>query len=296
MPSAIKNEVKTNLVKQWLNRDARDKIAADNQIGTGTVTGIIRGFKKGVDALKYESVRELSISCKKQGINLGALASSIRLNNYIQKLGVNQEQIESFIAIVANFPEPEKLIDVTNQIAQISMSESIRLDMLADHIKRQQEEKQRLEEKIKQRRTILESTNIDIQTLNEYKKLKEGLSVHGLSIEDLRILLSILKTIGQIGYEPQKIVRELSRIKSLRQTERQLNSSCKALERLIARYREVLPWYEEIVRLGIRSEELLTYYIAVCEKAEMHNISRESAAYRMIEEIRNYDKLGGMKK
>jgi putative heme iron utilization protein len=54
-------------------------------------------------------------------------------------------QIETFIANLANFPEPEKLIDAANQAAQLSMSESIPLDMLADHIKRQQEEKQRLE-------------------------------------------------------------------------------------------------------------------------------------------------------
>jgi hypothetical protein len=57
-------------------------------------------------------------------------------------------------------------------------------------------------------------------TLDENKKLKEELNVHGLSLEDQRILLSILKTIREIGYESQKIVREISRIKSLRQTER----------------------------------------------------------------------------
>jgi len=28
----------------------------------------------------------------------------------------------------------------------------------------------------------------------------------------------------------------------------------------------------------------------------MHNLSKESAAYRVIEDIRDYDKLGGMKK
>ena len=45
------------------------------------------------------------------------------------------------------------------------MSESI--PALADHIKQQQEEKQRLEEEIKQRRAILESRNVDIMTLKE---------------------------------------------------------------------------------------------------------------------------------
>ncbi|HYX49090.1 MAG TPA: hypothetical protein VE843_05080, partial [Ktedonobacteraceae bacterium] len=114
MPAAIESEVKTNVIKQWLDGDPRDKIATDNQIGAGTVSGIINEFKKGVDALEYDSVRELSISCKKQGTNLGALASSVRLNNCIQKLGANLDEIETFIANVANSPEPKKLIEVAN--------------------------------------------------------------------------------------------------------------------------------------------------------------------------------------
>ena len=65
---AIENEIKTNLIRQWLDGDSRDKIASDNGIGAGTVSGIINEFKKGINALEYESVRELSISCKKQGV------------------------------------------------------------------------------------------------------------------------------------------------------------------------------------------------------------------------------------
>lgn len=69
MPAAIKNDIKTNVIKEWLNGDARDKIAADNQIGAGTVTGIVNEYKKGVDDVEYESIRELAISCKKQGLH-----------------------------------------------------------------------------------------------------------------------------------------------------------------------------------------------------------------------------------
>ena len=42
--------------------------------------------------------------------------------------------------------------------------------------------------------------------------------------------------------------------------------------------------------------ELLAFHTAVCEKTEMHNLSMESADYRVIEDIQYYDKLGGMKK
>jgi hypothetical protein len=77
----------------------------------------------------------LAVFSKKEGFNLSNIASSIRLRNYIQKLGTNQDQIESFIANLANSPEPERLIDVTNQVAHLSRSESIPLKELEGHVK-----------------------------------------------------------------------------------------------------------------------------------------------------------------
>jgi 5'-3' exonuclease len=201
MPAAIDNKIKTNVIGQWLGGDSRDKIATDNKIGAGTVSGIINEFKKGTDALEYESVRGLSISCKKHGTNLGGLASCIRLKNHIDNLGANQDEIEGFIANLANFPEPKKVFEAANQIAQTSLSESIPIKLLSNHIKQQQEEKRRLEEEIKQRRAILESTNVDIITLKEYKKLEEELHKHGFSMKYPHTLISVLQTVSQIGYE-----------------------------------------------------------------------------------------------
>jgi DNA repair exonuclease SbcCD ATPase subunit len=295
MPAAIDNSVKTNAIKQWLDGDTRDKIASDNQIGAGTVSGIINEWKQGINAMDYESVRELSVWCKKQGINLSSLASSLRTNNYVQKLGANQEQIEIFISNLANSPQPEKLIDVANQIAQISTSESISLEELENRVKQKEKEKKMLEEEIKQRRAILENTNVDITALNEYKKLKEQLGAHGLSLKDPQILLSILKTIREIGYDPQKIIREFQKIKSFRETEKHLNNKCKALEARLRHCREVLPMCEQIMHIGIGFPELLAFHTAVVNKAERDNLPKEAAAYRVMEDIENYEKIGGLK-
>lgn len=77
---------------------------------------------------------------------MSKLAPFVRQYNYIEKLGANQEQIESFIANLANSPEPEKLIDVASQVAHLSRSESVPLEDLEDHVKRKEDEKQRLDE------------------------------------------------------------------------------------------------------------------------------------------------------
>jgi len=173
MPAAIDTQVKKQVITQWLGGNRRDRIAADNNIGAGTVTDIIIEWKKGIEDSDYDSVRELAVSLKRQGIGLNDLACSVRLNNCIKNIGTNPDEIESFIANLAGSPEPEKLIDVSNQVARLSRSESIPLADLEMHVKQREEEIQRLEEEIKDRRAILESTNVDVQTLSEYSHLKD---------------------------------------------------------------------------------------------------------------------------
>jgi hypothetical protein len=296
MPAAIGSQVKKQVINQWLSGDSRDRIAADNDIGAGTVTNIINEWRKGVEDSEYVSIRELAVSLKKQGIGLNDLACSVRLNNYIKNLGMNEDKMELFIANLVNSPEPEKLIDVANEVAQLSRSESIPLEELEKHVKQKEEQKQRLEVEIEQKRAILESTNVDVQTIIEHKQLKDELSQYRLSTEDPTRLLSILQTIKQIGYDPQKIVARFSHIESLKQTEKGLKNNCKMLEERAIKCQEVLPLCEQIVRLRIGVSELLAFHTAVCEKAEMHHVSMESAAYRVVQDIQDYNRLGGLRK
>jgi hypothetical protein len=273
MPSAIGTQVKQQVISQWLSGVSRDRIAADNNLGAGTVSNIINEWKKGIEDSEYDSLRELAVYSKKEGFGLSHIAASIRLSNYIQKLGANQDQIESFIANLANSPEPEKLIDVANQVAQLSRSESIPLEDLEKHVKQKEVEKQRLEEEIQRAGSILQSKNVALETINEFNRLKEHLSKHNLSLEDPTRLLSILETIKQIGYEPQKIVARFSQIESLRQTEKALKNNCKMLEKRAARYQHILPVSEQFVSFGIGIDPLIAFNILVTETSETYNRS-----------------------
>jgi len=296
MPAAIDTRVKKQVINQWLSGDSRDRIAADNDIGAGTVSNIINEWKKGLADSEYETIRELAVFSKKQGLNLGEHASSVRLRNYIEKLGANQDQIESFIANLANSPEPEKLIDVANQVAHLSRSESIPLEDLEGHVKQKEEEKQRLEEEIKQTRAILESTNVEMETINEYKQLKAELSKYHLSSDDPERLLTVLDNLKDYRYDPKKIVAEFSNIKSLKQREKALKDNCAMLEKRMSGDRQVIPLLQRIRSMGIGIDKLLPFSLAVNEKARTCNLPISAAAYRVIEDIENYNRIGGMNK
>src|SRR5207249_11641003 len=98
MPAAINDQIRKQVIQQWVSGDSRDKIAIDNSIGEGTVSGIVNDWKRGLEDSEYESVRGLAIQSKKQGIDLNELASRFRLYNLIKKSGANEDQIESYIS------------------------------------------------------------------------------------------------------------------------------------------------------------------------------------------------------
>jgi hypothetical protein len=192
MPPAIDAQIRDQVIREWLSGNTRNEIASKNKIGAGTVSNIINEWKKGVDDSEYESIRELAVFSNKEAMTLSDMAENVRLNNYIRKSGVNLEQIESLIANIANSQEPQKLVDIANQIAQMSTSESIPLNKMTDYIKQQKEEKQRLEKEIQETEAVLQSKNTDIQTLNNYKKLEEQLNSQRLSTAEPQMLLSVL--------------------------------------------------------------------------------------------------------
>jgi hypothetical protein len=69
MPPAIDPTIKRKVIQQWLSGDSRAKIATDNNIGEGTVSGIVGDFKIGLDNSEFDSARELALQAKKQGLN-----------------------------------------------------------------------------------------------------------------------------------------------------------------------------------------------------------------------------------
>ena len=98
MPAPINEQNRKQVIQQWVSGDTREKIAIDNDIGEGTVSGIVNDWKKELEDSEYESVRELAVQSKKQGIALSDLAPHFRLYSIIKKSGANEDQIESFIS------------------------------------------------------------------------------------------------------------------------------------------------------------------------------------------------------
>ncbi|MFZ0510647.1 MAG: hypothetical protein WAM14_03495, partial [Candidatus Nitrosopolaris sp.] len=200
MPAAIDPVIKKQAIVQYLQGVSRDRIAAENDIGTGTVSNIIEEWKRGVQGSDYESVRDLAIHCKKQGVNLGDLVSALRIKNYIKQLGVDEERVEQFIIRCANSQDQQKIIDVVYKIGHIDVP----LEELEDHIKQLSYEKETLQHEIDDARAVTDSVNVDRQIIEDFKELKNEMDKYHL--EDPKKFLNVLRALKRYKYDDKRIV------------------------------------------------------------------------------------------
>ena len=159
---------------------------ADNSIGTGTVSNILDEWKRAVQGSDYESVRELAVHCKKEGINIADLTSALRIRNYIKELGIDEERMEQFIARCVNSQDPQKLVDVLERIGHIGLD--VPVAELEEHIKQRQVGKEKIQHEIDEARPTIESVNAERQIIEGYKVLKYEMDKYHL--QDPKKILS----------------------------------------------------------------------------------------------------------
>ena len=281
----------------WITGESRDKIASDLEIGTGTVSGIISDFKRNLQGSDIDTVREFALETRKQGFTVSDLAPHIRLHRYFKESGAAEDKIESFIDNInsSNVPH-ETITELVNQLFNISKRESIPLDQVSGYIDKKLEEKQKIDEQIKEADAILQSKNVSIDAINEHIQLKEELNKYRLSTKDIRKLLNLLVAVKEYKYDPGKIVAKLRNIKRLKNKEHRLKTSCEMLSKKEAKYKEVIPLANLIWDLHIGKNELISFKIAVNDTAETYGITHSSAALDVINLIIDHNKKGQLKR
>jgi DNA repair ATPase RecN len=115
-----------------------------------------------------------------------------------------------------------------NQLYDVSNEESIPPHEVSSYIKQKLEDKQKIDEQIKQADAILQSKNVNIEAINEHIRLKEELKKYRLSTKDIRRLLDLLEA-------------KLRNIKRLENKENKLKNSCDVLSKQADKYKQIIP-------------------------------------------------------
>jgi hypothetical protein len=142
----------------------------------------------------------------------------------------------------------------------------------------------------------LQSKNVSIETINEHIRLNQKLNEYNLSFEDIDKLLNVLVNAKENEFDGKKIVEKLKRIKRLQNKEEKLKRHCEILSEQVKKCNNVLPLAQKIRAMNIDIGELLAFDTAVNQIAKEYDLPPSVAAFRLIRDIKDYNKMGGLKK
>lgn len=96
MGGKIPESIRRQVLRQWLEGLTRLQIARDNQIGTGTVSEIIKETKATDSEAQIDLLRETALMLRRQGLEIGFFAGSVRLKRIVNGVGLKEEKIEDY--------------------------------------------------------------------------------------------------------------------------------------------------------------------------------------------------------
>jgi hypothetical protein len=99
----ISRNIKVKVIRHWLDGLTRERTAEKEDIGTGSVTGIINEARKEEEYNDIDLLREVAVRLKEEETGLPSLAFAIRLKRIMEENDINEDQIEPIIQDFATY-------------------------------------------------------------------------------------------------------------------------------------------------------------------------------------------------
>jgi len=215
-------------------------------------------------------------------------------------LGANASEstLESLIANLVNHPDrdPAKLIEAAAQISE----SGVPLEKLEDHVKGLIAEKETLQREIDEGRAILADVDVDVESrrklVEEYAEMKVEMRRYGIGLEDPKQFSRLIQTSQRNNYDCAKILNAFADIEDTKKLRQEVDHDRQNLEARLEEVKDTLPFAEQLLQYGVGINEVVAFKLAVDEKTDTESISRGAAAFKVIEELRDYSQVGGLKK
>jgi hypothetical protein len=108
--------------------------------------------------------------------------------------------------------------------------------------------------------------------------------------------LNLLVNAKEYDFEAKKIVGKLRNVQRLEKKENRLKNKCEILSKQVKEYEEIVPLAQKIVAMNIDISELLALDTALNQTARQYNVPLSTEAFRVLSDIIDYNKIGGLRK
>ena len=101
--------VKSAVIDAWMMGKARDKIALEFTISTGTISNIIEQWQNKIGVYDAKNLRDLGVALKKAKITPLQCVDGLRITNIITQLGINEDHLIDFLQNLFNESNEQRL-------------------------------------------------------------------------------------------------------------------------------------------------------------------------------------------
>jgi len=231
--------LKSLVIRQWLLGVPRDKIAGDSGWSAGAVINVVNEWRRGLGEKVIDDLRELGVTLRKSGITPAQCALGHRTAMLISKLGVKEEELDSFTLdlydrLIDLGLSPENIAFHIKDLLEFSTANSdivVPLSQITEHIQQKIDEKKKLEQEIQtlkdqiktlneekanseqRRNSALYQEHTTDAELRSYSDLKRELGHYGIPIYDISKFGKAVKGLSYKGYDADEIIVEYSEYK-----------------------------------------------------------------------------------
>jgi hypothetical protein len=269
---------KKQVCNLWLDGASQEHLSKKLGISVGTVNKIIQDLIGNDKQLVL--MREISISAKKNNIDIPQIAANLRYENMIKRLGLEKDKLEMCLRALGsilseNEVTPEIFSNLFYAICSVVLKEQKSLSQVADEVKSRNEKVHELDDKIQEKERMvkdaevsfkrtMESNKMSIEKMNQIMDTKKELEFFGVDFDVLFDLCCLLSNFRVLGHDPNTIVKKFSKIIFLESVEAEMKRECEQLRleteelgKYVASKQQAVKILIRLFRRGISEQDLL---------------------------------------
>jgi hypothetical protein len=324
MQGKLPDHIRSLVIKQWFEGVQRDMIAANNGLSAGAVTNVVNDFRRGLGYAVVDDLRELGVTFRKVGITPAQCALGFRVAMIIvAKLGVKEEELESFILDVYNRCidlglSPDNIALHIKDLTEFSKTNGtnnnhiLPLSQISEFIQQKADEKKKLEEEIQTLKNQIKILNEEKSNsehrhahalyeehltngeLKSYSDLKQELGQYGVPIYDVPKFAKVFREISQKGYDVGQVIEEYSDLESARNNYSHYKGSITDLEMKCNDLNQV---YSNLKQsMDFCKQELSLYHQLEAAGLDLEKLKLLSNTIKDIAKANNISEAHGMQK
>jgi uncharacterized protein (UPF0335 family) len=315
--AVIGDNIKSDIIKQWISGKSRDGIALSTGVSAGAVSNVVGSWRTALGIPVSEELRELAVALRKLGLGPSECAIGARVFKIMRSLGLNEEEgeLEEFLSDIYRHSKelgvpPETIADYLKQL--IDLCATVSVIEVPGYLMRKLHEKLELEAEIAKLRTqqaatkklaedALNQQRVTVSELQNYLKFKREMAYSGISVDDgISNFMNILDVIKKTtNFHPNVVLskfRAMDQVNLAQIELNQLKSEINQLKEEKDAHMQVLKIYKELESFGFGLKEIRLLRNTIREIASDNGVSPDFAVMEFFSKIEeDYDAVLGFK-